>query len=243
MTVRMTSLLICTISFLYFSMVTGQTHFTFNTTEDYYPIVLNSVTLDGLSIESGDEVGVFFQNDNSELVCGGAILWDDTGLKAWEDDSQTSEKDGFASGEDLVYRLWDASAQEEYSTFNASYSVGNGQWGNGTFAQVDLEFLTGSSIDDGLGLNFNPDEYLLVETYPNPFNPATKIQYTLLKAAQVKIEIYNASGKHLQTLVDTYQRPGERIVEFDAHNHSSGVYFVHVTAGTQQVNKKITLVK
>jgi len=230
MTLRIKLFLIyALLSLVYSSIVTGQTHFTFSTTEDYYAIVVNSVTLDGQPIEISDEVGVFFRDDSNDLVCGGAIVWNSQALNAWGDDSQTSEKDGFDSEEELIYRFWDTSSQEEYNTYNAIYSVGNGNWGTGTFAQVDLEFSTGSSIDDGLGLNYNPDEFLLVETYPNPFNPVTTIKYTLLKAAHVKVEIYTSSGKYIQTLVDIYQRPGGWTVEFDAKEYSSGIYFVHVT--------------
>jgi hypothetical protein len=114
-------------------------HFVFDPTEDYYPILIDNVTMDGQPILDGDEVGVFFRNDNDELVCGGAIIWPNTGMEAWGDDSQTAEKDGFVAGEELVFRLWDASAQQEYGPpVNVTYTSGNGTWGDGPFAQISL---------------------------------------------------------------------------------------------------------
>lgn len=100
-----------------------------------------------------------------------------------------------------------------------------------------------ASIGDDFGVNYNPDEYLLVETYPNPFNPAANIRYTLHKAAQVRVEIFNSGGKFIETLVDSYQTAGEHKTGFNGTGYSSGAYFVRVTADARQVHKKMILVK
>jgi hypothetical protein len=123
-------------------------HFIFTPTEDYYPIIIEAVTLDGIPIVDGDEVGVFFRDDNNDLVCGGAIVWPNTGMEAWGDDSQTPEKDGFVAGEDLFFRLWDVSGQAEWGPpFNVNYVMGDGTWGNGPYAQISLmEFRVFCSI-------------------------------------------------------------------------------------------------
>ena len=53
-------------------------------------------------------LGVFFNDDNGNLVCGGYVNWDNSAsmaLSAWGDDPTTSEKDGFDPGEDFIFKL------------------------------------------------------------------------------------------------------------------------------------------
>jgi hypothetical protein len=148
-----------------FTITSGDIHFTFYPTEDYYPIIIENITLDGQPLVTGDEVGVFFRDDNNNLVCGGSIVWPYSGMEAWGDDSQTSDKDGFVAGEELFFRVWDASSQMEYGPpFTENYLAGNGIWGNGPFAQISLmEFRESCSITIDLvegwnwtSINVNP---------------------------------------------------------------------------------------
>jgi len=117
----------------------GAMHFTYEPTEDYYAICIDSVSLDDNLIEDGDEIGVFFRDDNNVLVCAGATKWPEPCLQAWGDDSQTPEKDGFISGEELFFMLWDANTQTEYGPPSSiDYAAGDGNWGTGSAAQISL---------------------------------------------------------------------------------------------------------
>jgi hypothetical protein len=116
-----------------------QGYFTYNPTESNYLILINNVTLDGQVIDNGDEVGLFFRDENDELVCGGALIWPNTVLEAWGDDSQTPEKDGFVSGEEFVFVLWDISTQSEITPpVNMNYVTGDGSWGTGEYTEISL---------------------------------------------------------------------------------------------------------
>ncbi|MCP4143980.1 MAG: T9SS type A sorting domain-containing protein [bacterium] len=69
--------------------------------------------IEGVAIEDGDWVGVFF-NDDGTLVCGGSAEYttDITiGFSSYGDDTLTSEKDGFADGESFTWAIYDASAE------------------------------------------------------------------------------------------------------------------------------------
>ncbi len=82
-------------------------------------------TIGTLPLQTGDAVGVFFMR-NGSLICAGFSIWQvgrNMSITAWADDPQTAVKDGFAEGELILYKIWDESAQREYSA-KATYQIG-----------------------------------------------------------------------------------------------------------------------
>jgi hypothetical protein len=73
-----------------------------------------------------------------------------------------------------------------------------------------------------------PREFILYHNYPNPFNPATTIQFSLPDIGSVKIRIYDLLGRlvALQNLVG--QSSGLHQYVFDASKLASGVYYYNV---------------
>ncbi|MBE2279795.1 MAG: T9SS type A sorting domain-containing protein [Ignavibacteriaceae bacterium] len=96
-----------------------------------------------------------------------------------------------------------------------------------------------TSIHEGV----SPHQFELSQNYPNPFNPATSINYSIKEAGNVKMEIYNLLGEKVKTIVDQYQEAGTFKVIFDASELNSGVYFYKLTSGSQNIIKKMMLVK
>jgi hypothetical protein len=88
-----------------------------------------------------------------------------------------------------------------------------------------------------------PEIYFLANNYPNPFNPSTKIKFTLPKAEKVKIAVYNTIGQKIETLLNQSMKAGFYEVEFNAVYLSSGVYFYRIEAGEFQYVKKMVLIK
>ena len=76
-----------------------------------------------------------------------------------------------------------------------------------------------------------PRGFALLQNYPNPFNPVTQIAYGLPKGCWVKLEIYNLLGQRVATLVDEYQKAGQKIISWYASDFASGVYFCRLEAG------------
>ncbi|MBN2542951.1 T9SS type A sorting domain-containing protein [bacterium] len=80
--------------------------------------------------------------------------------------------------------------------------------------------------------------------YPNPFNSATIIKYSITKNAEVELKIYNLLGRKVVTLVDGYKLAGYQSVRWQPEKTlGSGIYFVRVSAGDRVVSKKILLLK
>lgn len=88
-----------------------------------------------------------------------------------------------------------------------------------------------------------PVKYFLYQNYPNPFNPATKIKYQIAKSGDVRLIIYDITGKEVETLVNEKQSPGVYEVEFNGSKYASGVYFYKLETETFSETKKMVLVK
>ncbi len=76
-----------------------------------------------------------------------------------------------------------------------------------------------------------PTAYTLAQNYPNPFNPSTTITYSLPKAANVSLRVYNTLGQLVATLVDERKESGYYQAAWNASNVPSGIYFYQLQAG------------
>lgn len=107
--------------------------------------------------------------------------------------------------------------------------------------------MTGYRMKDLLvGLEQNNNgvrDFKLSQNYPNPFNPSTTINFTLTKAGDVRLEVFDVNGKFVKNLVNGYMNAGERELTFDASDLSSGTYFYKITANGYSETKKMLLVK
>ncbi|NOS85301.1 MAG: T9SS type A sorting domain-containing protein, partial [Ignavibacteria bacterium] len=88
-----------------------------------------------------------------------------------------------------------------------------------------------------------PDEYSLSQNYPNPFNPVTNINFQLPRSGSVKLTVFDMLGKEVETLVNENLNAGTYNADWNASNHSSGVYFYKIQAGDFSEIKKMVLVK
>ena len=79
--------------------------------------------------------------------------------------------------------------------------------------------------------------------YPNPFNPATNITYSIDNYSKVKIDIYSIDGKIVSNLVNSYQSYGLYTVNWNPENVTTGIYFVKMTVGSFTDTKKIIYIK
>ena len=85
--------------------------------------------------------------------------------------------------------------------------------------------------------------YQLEQNYPNPFNPSTSIAFALAKAGEVKLQIFNALGQQVATLVNGKMSAGQHHVTWDARDVPSGIYFYKLEAGTFNQTRKMVLMK
>jgi hypothetical protein len=91
--------------------------------------------------------------------------------------------------------------------------------------------------------HFIPNTLTLAQNFPNPFNPATTISFSLPKSSFVTIKVYNVLGQIVNTIVNERRAPGTYSVQFDASNLPSGVYFYRLNAGEFMQTKKMLVIR
>lgn len=103
-----------------------------------------------------------------------------------------------------------------------------------------------SGSTTGININNNytiPAQYKLSQNFPNPFNPSTKINFSIPQNSNVKIEIYNILGQRVRTLLNESKSAGNYTITFNAENLTSGVYLYRIQAGNFTQVKKMILMK
>ena len=88
-----------------------------------------------------------------------------------------------------------------------------------------------------------PPDYYLDEIYPNPFNPATTIRYSLPVDVHVIIRIYNVLGQLVMTPVDGIQTAGTHDARLNMEGSASGMYLCTLQAGEYRQTRKLMFVR
>lgn len=97
--------------------------------------------------------------------------------------------------------------------------------------------------------NYNPSDFILMNNYPNPFNPSTKISFSIPYKATVKLAVYNILGMEVAVIIDEQMSSGMYSLDFNADALPSGMYIYKLSAesvggaGNFIQTKKMMLVK
>ena len=113
----------------------------------------------------------------------------------------------------------------------------------------DLEYQTDYSQYDcsgnmlSINTNLSPQNFEINQVYPNPFNPITTIHYSLNKNANVKVSIYDISGRLITTLINEFQIAGYHSITWNASKFSSSIYFLNMSSKEYSETQKLVLIK
>jgi len=106
-----------------------------------------------------------------------------------------------------------------------------------------------TSIDE-LNVNPLPKDFKLYQNFPNPFNPVTKIRYTIptristeVKNFKVSLKVFDILGNEIAVLVNEEKSPGEYEVALNGSNLTSGIYFYELKTSNMKISKKCLLLK
>lgn len=124
----------------------------------------------------------------------------------------------------------------DFISSTSGWAVGN----NGTILHTTNG---GVSFIEEEQLSKVPTEFLLSQNWPNPFNPSTKIKYSVPQSSNIILKAFDVLGNEIETLVNEEKPAGTYELTWYAENLPSGVYFYQLKAGNYIDTKKMILLK
>ena len=104
-------------------------------------------------------------------------------------------------------------------------------------------FTQAVSVEKQNAVISKPSDFSLSSNFPNPFNPSTKISYSIKEEGLVTLKVYDVLGKEIATLVNENKPEGIYEAEFNASSLPSGMYIYKIQAGQFSDVKKMLLTK
>jgi len=92
------------------------------------------------------------------------------------------------------------------------------------------------------------NDIIIIENFPNPFNPKTTISFSLQNDSKIELSIYNIKGQLVEILVNDFKPAGQHSVVWDGRDENnqpvgSGIYFYKLKAGDFREVRKMILMK
>jgi hypothetical protein len=165
------------------------------------------------------------ERESQRALLGYKVMRDDVVLV--EELSETTFTDSNVPGGTYVYSVI------------AQYTTGESD-------ELQTDQITIISTDEDIIVT--PQVTELRGNYPNPFNPETKINFSLKDDDFVVIEIFNVKGQMVRTLVNEEMRAGNHSIVWNGRNNNnreagSGIFFYRMKAGTYSSTRKMILMK
>jgi len=158
-----------------------------------------------------------------ELQAVGGVVLAAIGL--WYDDYIPGQTASPVTPDLLSVLTYDTGISANDTTFKAAFPYVQTPWSGTSICSGEKrdytqpEILSPTSGSSGLS-----SREIIATGFPNPFRAATNIKYRLINKGNVKIQVYDANGKLLETLVNQTLQAGEYQVEWQAGNRPAGVY-------------------
>lgn len=173
-------------------------------------------------------------------------------------------------------RFWDAGIPAVFLTDGANFRNPHYHRQSDTIATLNFDFMSnvvkttiatvaelaeiknsGSGVSNYFDLNitsFDPDlsnqprTFALKQNFPNPFNPSTRIEFSLETGADIDLSIYNMTGEQIRMLVSSRRSAGTHFVNWNGRDASgqqvaSGIYIYRISNGSQLLAKKMILLR
>ncbi|MDZ7311465.1 MAG: hypothetical protein ONB45_09305 [candidate division KSB1 bacterium] len=135
-----------------------------------------------------------------------------------------------------------------YSTSGLLACAGNQTTDNAWYHQINLGLPKVADADKNAAPLNSHNGIMRVSAYPNPFNPATTIRFTLHESAPVRLQIFNIRGELVKTLIDRELDAGIHESCWNGRDNfgrfvASGTYFYRLHLGAEVLQGKLKMVK
>jgi len=133
------------------------------------------------------------------------------------------------------------------ATINDTTYIGQLQFSVISNNGINLELLSSNQSEcshtQSVLDEYVPDEYILLNNYPNPFNSSTVIEFYLSNNQNISLSIHDIDGRIISELVKENYNSGFHTISWNPTKLSSGLYFVSINTKSQSRTKKLLLIK
>jgi photosystem II stability/assembly factor-like uncharacterized protein len=201
-----------------------------------------------------DQRGLAVGNDGQTLYTSdGGANWEErpNGSNVWQEVflSETGKAwtvgfyGSIAHSEDWGY-TWQTQRSGAYGTLNGVHFINDSEgWIVGDYGTILHTTNGGVTFVEEEQIYKIPKDYFLSNNFPNPFNPSTKIQYSIPHSAKVQIKIFDMLGNEIETLINEEKSVGTYELNWNAVGLPSGVYFYQLRTGQFVQTKKMILLR
>jgi hypothetical protein len=130
----------------------------------------------------------------------------------------------------------------KFCLFNYA-TVSTGGFVDFDWFRIDMPTRSGVTPDEDHSHNNIGHSFLLGQNYPNPFNPTTIISYQMPVSGHVTLKVYDVLGREVITLVNDQKPAGSYILDWNASNLPTSVYFYRLSTGCFIATRKLMIVK
>ncbi|MFA6470268.1 MAG: T9SS type A sorting domain-containing protein [Bacteroidota bacterium] len=227
---------------------------TTNGTNDYWDLNVPVVYNNGypfLAWQTGTEIGM-----PVELISLSVSLTSSGVKLEWKTATEVNnhgfevERKTIDNGQLTMHNWKNVGFVEGNGTSNSpkSYSFSENVVISGTYAyrlkQIDRDGSLAYSPEVEVTVGTAPKEFALDQNFPNPFNPATTMLFSVQVTGKATLKVYNAIGQEVATLFDGIAEAGQyHQATFNASNLASGIYFSRLTAEGKSLVRKLMLMK
>ncbi len=199
----------------------------------------NDANASGVALINIDITQINYEINNN----GGYIFSADA---IWYDGAEISYLWDFGDGSDLSNEPTPVHDYQSNGTFELQLTISYTDENQGNCSDTFLtQIIVNLTVGNEIGI---PSSYNLSHAYPNPFNPTTTITYALPEESLVRLDVYDALGKKVRTLLHQVQGSGYKSYQWDGKNElgsavSGGLYFVRLNAGNYDHSIKVVYLK
>jgi len=188
-------------------------------------------------VEDGDLV--IATGASGRILGTGIVHSSRCGLAIWGDDSSTDVTDGAIQDESFTLKLRKpGSRSPDFLEAGNSLKIVQFHKGNELRYEKDGFIVVDAAIEAAI-----PAEFYLSRNFPNPFNSTTTITYGIPEFTDVSINIYDVSGRFVESLVNGKVKPGHHKVTWSPHEAPTGVYIVRCLTGSKKESMKVALIR
>jgi hypothetical protein len=153
------------------------------------------------------------------------------------------------AGGSSTMALMDVQVTGTQGSYEINCNVSDSNDQNISYAALEESLVvTATDVREQDGSGNLPKSFTLKQNIPNPFNAATRIDFSLIVSGQVSLEIYNLLGQKVRTLVSEYLTSGFKSVIWDGKDQfgndlASGLYFYRLKTAQTTLTKKMALIR